>query len=153
MGTDIWVLSASRSDLGEIDKLLSRYPISPRWFIQPASPANFQFRSSADLTALQAAQLAAELSRLCAAFEIAQFAEEGSLYLYVKHLGLKRLAIDASGEVTLRVGQIEAILSESGGNIGEFNRLIREATGTLWLDTLEPLRQGRPRIERLLRAI
>lgn len=147
------MLSASRSDLSEIDQLLSRYLVSPRWFIQPASPSNFQFRSSTNLTAAQSAQLATELSRLCAAFEIAQFAEEGSLYLFAQHLGLKRLAIDASGEVTLRGGQIATILSESGGNIGELNRLMREATGTAWLDALEPLRQGRPRIERLLRAI
>lgn len=147
------MLSAPRKHLTEIEKLLSRDSLSPRWFVQPASPASFQFRTSANLSAFQAAQLATTLSSLCFAFEIAQFAEEGSLYLFTRELGLKRLSIDGAGEVTLRAGQVGELLQTSKRNFAEFERLLRQAQGTVWLDALEPLRQGRPRVERLLGAI
>ena len=121
--------------------------------MQPAAPANFQFRSSASLTETQAANLAGELSKLVDAMEIAQFSPEGSLYLFTRELGLTRLSIDQAGETYLRAGHIDALLAQAAGSMAEFRRLLRTAQGIPWLDQLEPLRQGRPKIERLLRAI
>jgi len=147
------VLSAPGDRLGEIDQLLARYAAAPRWFTQPASPRRFQLRLCVEIEPTELAKMAVELSRLAEAFEICQIGVGGDLYLFHSGLGLKYLAMDDAGEVILRAGQLDRLLSQSNGNMQEFQRMLRIERGQLWMDILEPLRRGLVRLDQLPRAV
>ena len=68
-------------------------------------------------------------------------------------LGLKRVALDGAGEVVIRAGQIERLITLAAGNMQEFQRLIRLEQGQLWMDLLEPLRRGLVNLDQLPRAV
>lgn len=86
-------------------------------------------------------------------FEITQFDEESSSYLFHEGLGIHRSAIDGAGEVVLRAATVERLIELSKGSMPELSRLIRVAKGQPWLDLIEPYRQGMQRLETLPRAV
>ena len=151
--TDIWVLCAPKTSSFDVQKALSKLSLRPRWAPQPHTPGTIQARLSAPLTDAQVSQLASRLARHGVIFEITHRSQEPCLILCHPGLGLKRLAIDLSGEVVLRVGQLERLVRESAGSSRELERLIRLETGTAWLDLLEPYRQASPRVSELPRAV
>lgn len=146
------MLSATKSALPEVEKLLPS-GISPRWYTQPADPSCFQLKAISHLSGTQAAELASRLSRLVRVFEITQFDEESSSYLFHEGLGIHRSAIDGAGEVVLRAATVERLIELSKGSMPELSRLIRVAKGQPWLDVIEPYRQGMQRLETLPRAV
>ena len=147
------MLSASRQVLAELESEFARLGLSCRWFTQPADISCFQSRILTSLSDQQTAELANWLTGRVRAFEIAQFQVEGSLYLFHSSLGLRRLAIDGAGEITLRVGEVESLLESAVGNLREFQRLLRNAQAVAWQDMLEPLRRSLPRLDQLPRAV
>lgn len=151
--TDIWVLCAPKASTFHVQKAFAALKLRPSWTPQPHTPGAHQARFTASLTDTQVSQLASELSRLGIAFEILNHSQESSLILCHPGLGLKRLAIDLSGEVVLRVGQMERIIREAEGSSRELERLLRVETGTAWFDLLEPYRQSNPRVRELPRAV
>lgn len=150
---EIWVLAAASDQLGEIDKLLAPYLHAPRWFTQPAVPGSFQLRFSANIDLTDASTLAARLSKFVMALEILHQDTESSLFMFHSGLGLKRVALDGAGEVVMRAGQIERLITLAAGNMQEFLRLIRLEQGQLWMDLLEPLRRGLVNLDQLPRAV
>lgn len=151
--TDIWVLCAPVNSRFEITERLAELGVTPSWLPQPNTPGTIQARISAGLRDSDVAALSHFLIRLGVAFEITQFSSEPCLILGHPGLGLKRLAIDASGEIVIRVGQLERLLAEAGGSRSELERLIRLEKGTAWLDLLEPYRLASLRVSQLPRAV
>ena len=151
--TDIWVLCAPKSSAFEIQEQLSTLGLTPRWLPQPNTPGTIQARISAHLEDFEVVTLSSFLSSAGVAFEITQMSSEPCLILGHPGLGLKRLAIDASGEVVIRVGQLERLLIEAKGSQSELERLVRIEKGTAWLDLLEPYRLESLRLRELPRAV
>jgi len=151
--TDIWVLCAPKTLSFDVQKALSKLSLRPRWAPQPHTPGTIQTRLTATMTEAQVADLASWLSKHGVVFEITHRSQEPCLILCHPGLGLKRLAIDLSGEIVLRVGQLERLVRESAGNSRELERLIRLQTGTAWLDLLEPYRQSSSRVRELPKAV
>ena len=151
--SDIWVLCAPKNSAFEIQERLRSLELTPNWLPQPNTPGTVQARITADLEDSKVASLSESLIRLGAAFEITQLSSEPALVLGHPGLGLKRLAIDASGEIVIRVGQLERLLTEAGGSRSELERLIRIEKGTAWLDLLEPYRLASLRVSQLPRAV
>jgi hypothetical protein len=150
---EIWVLAAASDQLGEIDKLLAPYLHAPRWFTQPAIPGSFQLRSSVVIDPPDVSSLAVQLSRNATALEIVHQDTESSLFMFHTGLGIKRVLLDGAGEVVMRAGQIERLMTLAAGNMREFQRLIRLEQGQLWMDVLEPLRRGLVNLDQLPRAV
>lgn len=151
--SDIWVLCAPKTSSFDVQKTLSSLNLRPRWIPQPHMPGTVQARFTAALSDAQVTQLASTLAQLGVAFEISQRSKEPCLILCHPGLGLKRLAIDLSGEVVLRAGQLERLLVEAAGSTKELERLFRLETGTAWFDVLEPYRRSSPQIRELPRAV
>lgn len=151
--TDIWVLCAPKNSGFEIQERLSSLGLTPNWLPQPNTPGTVQARLAADLEDSIVASLSDSLIRLGVAFEITQLSSEPCLILGHPGLGLKRLALDASGELVIRIGQLERLLAEAGGSRSELERLIRIEKGTAWLDLLEPYRLASLRVSQLPRAV
>ena len=150
---DVWVLSVPEESLGEVTELLTEYSLASMWFTQPAQLGSFQARSSAEIDSQRISELASALSRLVDAFEISHFSDESSLFIYVRGIGMKCLAIDNSGEITLRVGQVQRMVRQANGNMAEFERLLRLEQGVSLLDALEPFRRSIASVEMLPRAV
>ena len=151
--TDIWVLCAPKNSAFEIQERLRSLGLTPNWLPQPNTPGTVQARIVADLEDSKVVSLSESMIRLGVAFEITQLSYEPALILGHPGLGLKRLALDASGEIVIRVGQLERLLTEAGGNVSELERLIRLEKGTAWLDLLEPYRLASLRVSQLPRAV
>ena len=151
--TDIWLLCAPKSATFDVQNFLSKHELSPNWKPQPHTPGTLQARFQASLSDGQVAQLSSLLSKLGVVFEIYQSSKEPCLILGHPGLGLKRLAIDSSGEIVIRIGQLERLIRESEGNHKELERLLRVETGTAWLDLLEPYRMAIARVRQLPRAV
>ena len=151
--TDIWVLCAPKSSAFEIQERLRSLELTPNWLPQPNTPGTVQARVAANLEDSKVVSLSESMMRLGVAFEITQLSSEPALVLGHPGLGLKRLALDASGEIVIRVGQLERLLTEAGGSRSELERLIRLEKGTAWLDLLEPYRLASLRVSQLPRAV
>ena len=147
------MLAAASDQLGEIDKLLAPYLHAPRWFTQPAVPGSFQLRFSAAIDPPDVSNLALQLARTVTALEILHQDTESSLFLFHSGLGIKRVVVDGAGEVVIRAGQIERLMTLAAGNMQEFQRLMRLEQGQLWMDLLEPLRRGLVNLDQLPRAV
>ena len=151
--TDIWLLCAPKSATFDVQNFLSRHEISPKWKPQPHTPGTLQTRFKASLSDGEVAQFGSLLSKLGVVFEIYQSSQEPCLLVGHPGLGLKRLAIDLSGEIVIRIGQLERLIREAEGNHKELERLLRVETGTAWLDLLEPYRIASSRVTQLPRAV
>ena len=112
--TDIWLLSAPKSATFDVQNFLSKHELSPNWKPQPHTPGTLQARFQASLSDGQVAHLSSLLSKLGVVFEIYQTSKEPCLILGHPGLGLKRLAFDSSGEIVIRIGQLERLIRESG---------------------------------------
>ncbi len=151
--TDIWLLCAPKSATFDVQNFLSQHEICPNWKPQPHTPGTLQTRFQASLSDGEVAQFGSLLSKLGVVFEIYQNSHEPCLLVGHPGLGLKRLAIDLSGEIVLRIGQLERLIREAEGNHKELERLLRFETGTPWLDLLEPYRIASSRVRQLPRAV
>ena len=151
--TDIWLLCAAKSATFDVQKFLSHCELNPNWTSQPHTPGTLQTRFRASLSDGQVAQLGSLLNNLVVVFEIYQNSKEPCLLLGHPGLGIKRLALDESGEIVIRLGQLERLMREADGNHKELERLLRVETGTAWLDLLEPYRMSSARVRHLPRAV
>ena len=151
--TDVWVLCAPKNLAFEIKERLRSLGLAPNWVPQPNTPGTLQARMSADLEDSEVAALSGYLNSQGVAFEITQLSSEPCLILGHPGLGLKRLAIDLSGEIVIRVGQLERLIDEAGGSHSELQRLTRLEKGTAWLDLLEPYRLASLRVNELPKAV
>lgn len=61
-------------------------------------------------------------------------------YLFHPGLGIIRHQLNEAGEVLLREDAIATAIASSQGSMKEFERRIRQLSGTAWLDLLEPYR-------------
>jgi len=143
----LWVLSASRSQRREVDKLLESFRVSSKWFPQRNMPQHFQLIAE---IAVSSSNLASGLSKVGCVFEIEDRAER---FLFHPGLGIHRQAIDEAGEVILRAEQVALQLKQSAGNLMDFERRLRMLQGTAWLDMLEPYRLELLRYDEMPRAV
>ena len=139
------MLSVARENLASAENLLRSLELEPRWFTQPANPRTFQSRLLTSQP-VPVAELASALSKVAFAFEIDSDFE---CFLFHAGLGIKTLQKDTSGEFVIRFGQLEEIRRLAAGNRGEYERLLRLASGQSWLDMIEPLRSGSMALEGL----
>ena len=151
--TDIWLLCAPKSATFDVQNFLSTQGLNPKWKPQPHTPGCLQTRFQTSLSEAQVAKLVSLLSKSGVVFEVHRSSAEPCLLLGHPGLGLKRLAVDASGEIVLRIGQLERLMRESDGNQRELDRLLRLETGTAWLDLLEPYRLETTRVSQLPKAV
>jgi hypothetical protein len=143
----LWVLSASRSQRREVEKLLASIHAPSKWFPQRHTPHHFQLIGEVSVSS---SALTSNLARTGCVFEV-----EGSneRFLYHPGLGVHRQAIDDAGEVVIRAEQVALELVSSGGNLKEFERRLRLLQGTPWLDLLEPYRLELLRLQEMPRAV
>ena len=151
--TDIWLLCAPKSATFDVQNFLANHETRLKWTPQPHTPDTLQTRFKASLSYGEVAKFGTLLSKLGVVFEIYQSSQEPCLLVGHPCLGLKRLAIDLSGETVIRIGQLERLIREAEGNHKELERLLRVETGTAWLDLLEPYRIASSRVRQLPRAV
>ena len=105
--TDIWLLCAPKSATFDVQNFLSNHEIRIKWTLQPHTPGTLQTRFKASLSDGEVAKFGTLLSKLGVVFEIYQSSQEPCLLVGHPGLGLKRLAIDLSGDIVIRMGQLE----------------------------------------------
>jgi len=113
----------------------------------------FQVQIECDLSQSAASELVACLASMRVIAEVETRGEEAERHLVHPGLGVHRQAIDSMGEPVLRVSQVASILARSGGNLAEFERLMRLSTGQAWLDLVDPLRISLEGVTYLPRAV
>ena len=147
------ILSAPEGHLVDTSRLLAQLGASSNWQLQPQSLGTYQLNCSLSLRSEQVPNLVSELARygLIADVEVAgrQLSER---FLLHPALGIHRQQLDEAGEVLLRSGTIELFLQQSAGSQSEFQRALRRADGTLWLDLMAPNRRENRKITMLHRV-
>ena len=151
--TDIWVLSAPEDAIASIEVLLASHQLCASWYPQPISQNSFQARITANLAQRDVEDLVCKLAKLCIAFEVSVSGVEPCSFLYHDGLGLRRVALDASGEGVIRFGQLERLMELSQGSNAELKRLLRLASATAWYDLLQPYMTGSSSVELMPRAV
>ena len=151
--TDIWVLSAPEDAIASIEVLLASHQLCASWYPQPIAQNSFQARITANLAQRDVENLVSKLAKLCIAFEVSVSGLEPCSFLYHDGLGLKRVALDASGEGVIRFGQLERLMELSQGSNAELKRLLRLASATAWYDLLQPYMTGNSTVLLMPRAV
>jgi hypothetical protein len=139
--SEIWLLSAQRQDLADVESLVRPFGIELIWYPQPASPKTYQARSVSESGAVDLATVASALAKHSEAFEILD-AQNLLQFFYHRGLGLKTVSIDSAGETVVRFTQLDQLRQQSAGSSYEYERLLRLARAQAWQDALEPLRRG-----------
>lgn len=147
------VLSAPDELCIAIGELLAEFGASASWEFQPVAISSKQTSSTFNLRSLVVPELVSRLARFPVVAELEVFGKHGSQrYLIHPALGIHRQELDGLGEVLLRSSAIEALLTRTSGNLGDFRRELRRLDGTLWLDLLEPYRTQNNKITLLHRV-
>ena len=149
----MWVLSCPQTVCENVNDILAEFGLSGSWKSQPLIPSSHQVQIDCDLSHASVADLASALSGTGVSAEIEIIGADSQRLLIHPNLGIHSQAIDSMGEPVLRGTQVSAMLARSNGNLAEFERHMRLATGQAWLDLLDPLRVPLEGVTYLPRAV
>lgn len=137
---ELWVLSAPLESCSLCDDVLLEFGLSGIWIAQPARPSSYQLRIQSRMASANIPRFVSKLAHLGCIFELQTFERMPERYLFHPGLGIIRHQLNEAGEVLLREDAIATAIANSQGSMKEFERRIRQLSGTAWLDLLEPYR-------------
>lgn len=143
----MFIHSAPRSISRHLDWALTRVMGEGQpnqWFTQPASPGELRTQFLWQGEHGSGAALASELAGWNdLRFELTEHSNgelEASRWMYTPSLGLKRVQIDAAGNILLNENELRRVMQASGPASNRLVDLIEDLLATNWDAELEPFR-------------
>jgi hypothetical protein len=138
---ELWIGEIPPQSLARVEEALASFRLSVSVSRKSNAPL-LQAHSVTALSTSDRAVLASSLARVGFPFELLHLGIDSERYAYLPGLGIHRVALNEVGEELLSYGQIEEILSASGGSIREFRKLLLRAIAEPWTNAIELIRGG-----------
>ncbi len=136
---ELWIGEIPPQSLAKVEQTLAQFGLSVA-VSRKANHSLFQVQSGTSLSGEERPILVSNLARLGFPFELVHLGVDSERYAYLPGLGIHRIALSEIGEELLSYGQIENILSSSGGSMREFRKLLLRAIGEPWSNAIELIR-------------